>query len=76
MINIKIDSRKVNVGDTFVAIKGHTVDGHKYINEAIKRGASKIIAEYDKHGRPCFVYPRRIYGQRKNTYGVFWETTR
>lgn len=40
-----IDSRKVKPGDTFVAIKGHTVDGHDYIADAIKNGATKIIAE-------------------------------
>ena len=39
------DSRKVKEGQVFVAIKGHTVDGHDYIEDAIKNGASKIIAE-------------------------------
>ena len=47
MINIKIDSRKVQKGDIFVAIKGHTVDGHDYIDKAIENGASKIICEKD-----------------------------
>lgn len=46
MINIKTDSRLVNEGDTFVAIKGHTVDGHDYIETAIKNGAKKIVAEH------------------------------
>ncbi len=46
MLNIKIDSRKVKPGDTFVAIKGNTVDGHDFINEAIKNGATKIIASH------------------------------
>ena len=36
MIKIKTDSRLVTNGDTFVAIKGHTVDGHDYIEQAIK----------------------------------------
>lgn len=40
------DSRKVQKGQVFVAIKGHTVDGHDYINQAIANGASKIIAEH------------------------------
>ena len=43
----KIDSRLVTKGDIFVALKGHTVDGHDYINDAIKNGASKIISEKD-----------------------------
>lgn len=43
----QIDSRKITKGDIFVALKGNTVDGHDYINEAIKNGASKIISEKD-----------------------------
>jgi len=45
MINIKIDSRKIVKGDIFVCIKGHTVDGHDYVDVAIKNGAVKIISE-------------------------------
>lgn len=44
-MNIKLDSRKVKKGDTFVAIRGINKDGHNYIDSAIKNGASKIIAE-------------------------------
>lgn len=42
-MNIKCDSRKIKEGDTFVAIK-YVNDGHKYIEDAIRRGASKIVA--------------------------------
>lgn len=49
MINIKTDSRKVQKGDTFVAIKGATVDGHDYIESAIKNGATKIICEHGNY---------------------------
>ena len=49
MLNIKIDSRLVEPGDTFVAIKGYTVDGHDYIDAAIKKGASKIIATHGSY---------------------------
>ncbi len=49
MINIKTDSRKVCEGDTFVAIKGHTVDGHDYIEKAIENGAKKIICEHGNY---------------------------
>ena len=45
MIDIKTDSRKVKKGDTFIAIKHNERDGHDYIDEAIKRGASRIICE-------------------------------
>lgn len=45
MIKYETDSRKVKPGQTFVAIKGYTVDGHNYIDSAIKNGATEIIAE-------------------------------
>jgi len=40
---IKYDSRKINRGDIFVAIKGEILDGHDFIADAIKRGASAVI---------------------------------
>lgn len=43
-MNIKDDSRKVKKGDIFVALtKQH--DGHEYIEDAIKNGASKVVVE-------------------------------
>ena len=44
-MNIKIDSRKINKGDTFIALRGIKDDGHNYIEDAIKRGATTIICE-------------------------------
>ena len=57
MLNIKTDSRLVEKGDTFVAIKGHTVDGHDYIESAIKNGATKIIAEKGKYEVETLIVP-------------------
>ena len=45
MIKYETNSKLVQKGQIFVAIKGNTVDGHDYIEEAIKNGASKIISE-------------------------------
>ena len=42
---ITIDSRLVKDGDMFIAIKGKELDGHLFINNALKLGASMIIAE-------------------------------
>ncbi len=47
MIKFETDSRKIQKGQTFVAIKGFTVDGHNYINKAIENGATEIIAEHE-----------------------------
>jgi len=42
---IHIDSRKVESGHMFVAIKGTQTDGHAYIGKAIEKGASTILCE-------------------------------
>ena len=42
---IHIDSRQVESGHLFVAIKGTQTDGHVYIGKAIEKGASAIICE-------------------------------
>ncbi len=42
---ICFDSRKVENDDIFVAIKGYSVDGHKFIEKAIQLGAKVIVCE-------------------------------
>ena len=42
---INIDSRKIEPGHLFVAVKGTQTDGHAYINKAIEKGASAIVCE-------------------------------
>ena len=44
-MNIKSDSRKVTNGDTFIALK-YSNDGHQYIEDAIKRGATSVVADH------------------------------
>lgn len=41
------DSRKVDKGSIFVAIKGSLSDGHDYIASAIEKGASLVIHTAD-----------------------------
>ncbi len=43
--NIIFDSRKVQDGDLFVAQKGVTVDGHKYIGKALELGVKVVVCE-------------------------------
>lgn len=47
ILGIENDSRKVKKGYMFVAIKGFTVDGHKFIGEAIRNGAVSVLVEED-----------------------------
>lgn len=45
VIGVAYDSRKVKHGDVFIAMKGEKVDGHSFINDAVKRGAAAIVYE-------------------------------
>lgn len=42
---IHIDSRKIEPGHLFVAVRGTQTDGHAYIDKAIEKGASAIVCE-------------------------------
>ncbi len=42
---VEIDSRKVQPGDLFVAIKGERVDGHDYVQQAFAAGAIAAVVE-------------------------------
>src|SRR4051812_12430753 len=42
---IEIDSRKVNKGAVFVAIRGEQSDGHQFIDKAIGLGAIAVVCE-------------------------------
>lgn len=42
---ITADSRKVALGTCFVAIRGTAQDGHRFLADALQRGASAIVVE-------------------------------
>jgi UDP-N-acetylmuramoyl-L-alanyl-D-glutamate--2,6-diaminopimelate ligase len=42
---IAYDSRKVNPGTLFVAIRGEKTDGNKFVSDAVGRGAVAVISE-------------------------------
>lgn len=50
--DIGTDTRKMKPGCLFIPIKGENFDGHDYIDEAFKEGASVTLSENDVAGRP------------------------
>ncbi len=49
--NIRYDSRRVEPGDLFIALRGMVQNGHRFIDEAIARGASVVVVD-DDSARP------------------------
>ncbi|MVM35134.1 UDP-N-acetylmuramoyl-L-alanyl-D-glutamate--2,6-diaminopimelate ligase [Spirosoma sp. HMF4905] len=43
--NLTMDSRRVGPGSLFIAIRGTVVDGHEFIETAIRQGAAAILCE-------------------------------
>lgn len=57
---IVFDSRRVEDGDLFVAVRGRSSDGHAFIPDAVAKGARAVLAEEwpevaDQQGRPDVV---------------------
>ena len=42
---VRYSSRAVAQGDLFVAVPGYATDGHKYIPDAVQRGAAAVLCE-------------------------------
>lgn len=40
------DSRRVRPGSVFIAVPGYSLDGHRFIRDAVEAGASAVIAQY------------------------------
>ncbi|MDR2042253.1 MAG: UDP-N-acetylmuramoyl-L-alanyl-D-glutamate--2,6-diaminopimelate ligase [Tannerella sp.] len=56
--NIRSDSRRVEEGDLFVALRGTAVDGHDYVEKALENGAAAVVCERIPEGlagRAAFV---------------------
>ena len=58
---VSIDSRTLNRGDLFFAIKGERMDGHRFVGAAIEKGAAAAVVEQGfeatSSSRPLFRVP-------------------
>lgn len=46
---ISMDSREIEPGNLFVASEGSQFDGHRYIEEAVQRGATAVVGSKSAH---------------------------
>ncbi|PWJ27233.1 UDP-N-acetylmuramoylalanyl-D-glutamate--2,6-diaminopimelate ligase [Branchiibius hedensis] len=51
------DSRAVSPGSAYVAIKGFTTDGARFVPQALEQGATLIVADHPIDGAPTAVVP-------------------
>jgi UDP-N-acetylmuramoyl-tripeptide--D-alanyl-D-alanine ligase len=49
-VGYSIDSRTIQPGECFIAIRGRNFDGHQFITEALSKGASLVVAEAQAKG--------------------------
>jgi UDP-N-acetylmuramoyl-L-alanyl-D-glutamate--2,6-diaminopimelate ligase len=49
--SVRYDSRRVEPGALFVAIPGLDVDGHRFLSDAIERGAAALLVQEDHRTR-------------------------
>ncbi|MCA9675718.1 MAG: UDP-N-acetylmuramoyl-L-alanyl-D-glutamate--2,6-diaminopimelate ligase, partial [Myxococcales bacterium] len=57
---VRDDSRQVERGDLFVAVRGMSADGHAFVATAVTRGAAAVVVEHEQPGLavPQVIVPR------------------
>ena len=56
---VEFDSRKIQKDDLFIAIKGNQLDGHDFIEQAIKNGAIAVLCQDESVNRiegVCYIF--------------------
>ncbi len=43
--DLSVDSRSVGPGSVYLAVRGSQVDGHRFVTDAIRRGAGAVVVE-------------------------------
>ena len=66
--SLHIDSRSLEIGGLFFALKGHNSDGSDYIDAAIEKGAVLVISDNElKNNNENIIY----YGDLRKNLGLF-----
>ena len=62
---VEYDSRRVKPGDCFVAMRGETTDGNRYIDAAIAMGAVAVVTDSaQEQPRPGVAWAQVAHGRR------------
>ncbi len=55
-----IDSRTLNTGELFFAIKGPRFDGHQFVEQVFQKGAAAAVVEHDVETAPASAGKRNV----------------
>lgn len=72
IVEIGYDSREIKENNLFIAIKGFETDGHQYISQAVRNGASAVIIENEI----TEYLPGIVYIKVKNSRRVMAEVAK
>ena len=61
---VEYDSRQVKRGDLFVAMRGESSDGNRYIDQAVAAGAVAVISDSVAEARENIAWARVAHGRR------------
>jgi UDP-N-acetylmuramoyl-L-alanyl-D-glutamate--2,6-diaminopimelate ligase len=65
VVGLEYDSRRVRPGTVFVAMKGETSDGNRFIDQAIAAGAVAIVTDSAAEvPRPTVAWAQVVHGRR------------
>lgn len=72
--SIAYDSRRVQRNGLFVALRGEKSDGHKFIEQAIEKGASVIVTEHEvQHAHATCVVVENTRHALADLAGTFYD---
>ena len=74
--DIKTNSKEVMKNDLFACIKGVTTDRHKYIDEAIKKGASCLVVSKGKKYTIPYVKVKNVNKELINILDNFYNNAK
>jgi UDP-N-acetylmuramoyl-tripeptide--D-alanyl-D-alanine ligase len=81
-VDVSCDSRTINPGDFFIALKGARVDGHAFVEQALDNGATGLIISDEaclhnlskKRLQDCFILKVSNTLQALTSLAVVWRS--
>lgn len=55
--SVSTDTRTIEAGALFIALKGENFDGHSYVPQALAKGALAVVVSTPIEGAPCIEVP-------------------